>query len=164
MKKILGCLAVMMLAVSVHATKIVKVADAVSVGGTVAFSSTTAVAIDGSSSFSYYLDIEGSAPDVSIEYQVTSSKIPADQYTQNVGTLDILTSTGTVTALGQIGGTWLTPATGGTLDSSVAVDQADAFAPMVTKWLRFLITGVSANGANTTVTLYLILYSEKDGR
>lgn len=55
---------------------------------------------------------------------------------------------------------WITPVNG-VLDASVTASQADGFSPMVTKWIRFLVTGSSGNGTDTQISLYMSVYGER---
>ncbi len=95
--------------------------------------------------FSYKITIHsGTTPDITLGYQIIESGqgLKADvggaKDTEN-------------------GFTWVTPTTGGTpiLSGFSSGSKANAFAPMVTKWLRFFVTGIGSNGSNVVVSVHI---------
>jgi hypothetical protein len=114
------------------------------------FSTATPLNVTDYKAFSYILDVAGTAPDVKLEYYISSYEGSS------------ISTTTAVTMMGaNVIGKWISPATNGTLDSSVTADQADWFSIPATKWVHFRVTGVNANSYNTKVTLYIGVYSEK---
>lgn len=115
----------------------------------VQFATSTVIDISEYSAFSYKLEIHsGSAPDVKITYEVIES-------TQNFAVLVASETTGE-----QIKN-WVSPITGGTIDSSITSNQCDGFSPIVTRWIKWKVTGVASNGTNTYVSLYIGVYTDK---
>lgn len=94
--------------------------------------------------FSYKITIvSGSAPDISLIFQIHES----GQGDKNLvdGPEDRANGFG-----------WISPTTNATLIASgfsAVGSLADGFKPTVTKWGRFGVTGISANSANTVVTV-----------
>ena len=153
-KLVLGICGVAMFASAALAgmpTRWIKVISSQTISGT-NHSTATVVDIQGYKSFGYYVDIAGTAPDVSIEYQVTYDGRASEGFLEGVPCLTTTTS---------VGLDWVTPATDGTMDASITANQADAFAPCVTKYLNILVTGVNSNDTDTQVDVYLGVYSEK---
>ena len=100
--------------------------------------------------FGFYLKVEsGSSPNISAYYQVMPSM-------QGVTSLVGQTSVGEGTL------SWVTPVSVSTMTTALTSGSvADAFTPMVSKWVRFAIKGGAGNGADTKASLYISGYSER---
>ena len=99
------------------------------------------------------INMSGSAGrDVKLDYQI----IPSNQNSVYIASA---TAGAYEKSLG-----WIIPTTNGNLVSSLTSSMtwvADGFAPCVSRWLRLKVTGQNLNPADTTVTVYLSVYSER---
>jgi hypothetical protein len=94
--------------------------------------------------FSLIVKLSGTTPIVTVYYDITNSDSAAP---------------GDVCANFDSGSEWVCPDTNGTIKSAATATFADGFSPAVSKWLRFRVTGVGANGADTKVTVILQYWS-----
>lgn len=113
--------------------------------------------------FGYHFTVHGSthqASDVKLEYQITDYHDPKLVQTTKTSVFSWSTDSSSVT--------WQTPLTGSVIDSSIVdsgstnnLYQVDAFVPMVTKYIRFRVTGNGTNDSLTYITLKISRYAEK---